>query len=180
MQNQLTKPDDVRVADEIIWRYTEPYGSEAYIRAATLLLAIRGIVWRNGTCTEAGALKTWRYIEGKQIDMEWLIELVNEYVYRLGLDRLRTEVSERQAEAITWMSNSIGLPAEYAKLTSPKVDVKNTLTKAPFMMFLFSLGQGDYQQRLADIGIERILAGHKPKATAAAPAATAAPVGGKA
>lgn len=171
MQNQLTKPDDVRIAEEAIWRYTEPYGNDGYIRASTLLLAVRGIVWRNGICTEAGAVKTWRMLEGKMIDMEWLLEMVNEYVYRIGIDRLRNEIADRQADAICWMSTTVGLPPEYPKLSSAKVDAKALLAKAPVMQFLFSLSQCDYQQRLADVGIERIIAGQKPTKPQAAAAA---------
>lgn len=174
MQNQLTKPEDVQVAGEIIWQFTEPFGNEAYVRASTLLNAVRGIVWRNGLCTETGALKVWRYLEGRMVEPEWLIEMVNAYVYRLGMTKLKGEVADRMAEAISWASLSVGLPGEMKKLCTPTVDVKNTLVKSPVLMFLFSLGQCDYQQRLADVGIEKILAGHKP-AKPATPNANAQP-----
>jgi len=180
MQNQLPKADDVVIAGEIIWRFTEPYGGDAYVRASNLLNAVRGIIWRNGICTETGFLKTWRYIEGKMVEPEWLIEMVNEYVYRLGKGHLEQVVAPRQAEAIAWVKNSLGLPAEMKKLSSTTDDVRVALVQSPVMMFLFSLSQCNYQQRLADIGIEKIMAGQKPTAQqVAAQVQAALPAGAK-
>ena len=173
MQNVQTSPDDVKVAEGILSRMTEPFGDDAYIRAANLLTFVRTITWRNGITSPDGALRVWRMLEGKQIDMEWMIEMVNEYVYRMGLTTLQNEVATRQAESLAWVSLTVGIPKEVKQFADDNEKIREGLSKSPLLMFLFSLSMCNYQQRLADVGIAKLLAGQKPrrdKAAAAAPA----------
>lgn len=160
----MQKPIDIEVADSIISRHTEPAGNEGYIRAAKLLLLSRSIVWRNSISSEAGALRVWKKLSADQFDMEWIVEMVNEYVYLLGMTTLQQDVAKRQAEALGWMKNTQGVPLENKQFSNSSEEIQQGLAKNPLLMFLFSLSLGQYNKRLSDLGIERLLAGGKPKA----------------
>lgn len=161
----MQKPNDIEVADAIITRFTEPFGNEAYIRASKLLLLARSIVWRNSITSEAGALKVWKKLEAEQFQMEWIIEMVNEYVYLIGMTTLQNDVAKRQAEALSWIKNAQGIPTENKQLSNTAAEIQDGLSKNPMLMFLYSLSLGQYNKRLSDLGIERLLAGQKPKKT---------------
>jgi hypothetical protein len=157
----MQKPNDIEVADSILARYTEPNGAEAYIRAAKLLIFARRIVWRNAVTTQTGAARVWKQLESELFDREWIVEMVTEYVYLLGMTQLRTQIAPRQAEAMAWVKDSMGVPTEMAKLSSTESDMSQGLAKNPLLMFLYSLSLGMYNKRLADVGIERLMAGGK-------------------
>jgi hypothetical protein len=161
----MQKPNDITVADSILARFTEPSGNEGYIRAAKLLLLIRSIVWRNSITTEAGGIRVWKKLSAEQFDMEWIIEMVNEYVYLIGMTTLQTDVAQRQAESMAWLKNAQGIPSENKQLSQTAGEIQDGLGKNPLLMFLYSLSMGQYNKRLSDLGIERILAGQKPKKT---------------
>jgi hypothetical protein len=160
----MQRPTDIEVADAIIARATEPYGNEAYIRASKLISFSRSIVWRNSITSEVGAGRVWKKLEGDMFQMEWIIEMVNEYVYLIGLTNLQQDVAKRQAEALAWLKNAQGIPTENKQMSNTAEEIQQGLAKNPLLMFLYSLSLGQYNKRLADLGIERILAGQKPKA----------------
>jgi hypothetical protein len=159
----MQRPNDVEVADAIIARFTEPAGNEGYIRAAKLLLLARSIVWRNSITSEAGGLRVWKKLSAEQFDMEWIIEMVNEYVYLIGMTNLQQDVAKRQAEALSWVKNAQGIPTENKQLSNTAEEIQQGLAKNPLLMFLYSLSLGLYNKRLADLGIERLLAGQKQR-----------------
>jgi hypothetical protein len=158
----MQKPNDIEVADSIISRFTEPFGNEAYIRASKLLLLARSIVWRNSITTETGGLRVWKKLSAEQFDMEWIIEMVNEYVYLLGLTTLQNDVARRQAESMSWLKNAQGIPSENKQMSQTAEEIQSGLGKNPLLMFLYSLSMGQYNKRLADLGIDRLMAGKKP------------------
>lgn len=160
----MQKLNDIEVADSIIARATEPFGNEAYIRASKLISLSRSIVWRNSITTETGAARVWKKLEAEMFQMEWIIEMVNEYVYLIGLTTLQQDVSKRQAEALSWLKNAQGIPTENKQLSSTNEEIQQGLAKNPLLMFLYSLSLGQYNMRLSAHGIERLLAGQKPKA----------------
>lgn len=161
----MQKLNDIEVADSIIARATEPFGNEAFIRASKLISLTRSIVWRNSITSETGALKVWKKLEAEQFQMEWIIEMVNEYVYLIGLTTLQNDVAKRQAEAIGWLKNAQGIPGENRQLSNSPEEIATGLSKNPILMFLYSLSLGHYNKRLADLGVERLLTGQKPKKT---------------
>jgi aspartate/glutamate racemase len=95
--------------------------------------------------------------------MEWIIEMVNEYVYLIGMTDLQQDVAKRQAEALSWVKNAQGIPTENKQLSNTAEEIQQGLAKNPLLMFLYSLSLGLYNKRLADLGIERLLAGQKQR-----------------
>lgn len=158
----MEKPNDILVADSIIARATEPFGNEAYIRASKLISFSRSIVWRNSITSETGAARVWKKLEGDMFQMEWIIEMVNEYVYLIGLTNLQMDVSKRQAEALSWLKNAQGIPTENKQLSNTNEEIAAGLAKNPLLMFLYSLSLGQYNRRLSELGIERLLTGKNP------------------
>lgn len=158
----MQKPNDIEVADSIIARFTEPFGNEAFIRASKLISLSRSIVWRNSIATETGALRVWKKLSAEQFEMEWIIEMVNEYVYLIGLTTLQQDVSKRQAEALSWIKNAQGIPTENKQFSNTNDEIQQGLAKNPLLMFLYSLSLGGYNRRLGELGIDRLLAGKKP------------------
>lgn len=162
MQQPIQKPNDIVVADSIIARATEPFGNEAYIRASKLISLSRSIVWRNSITSETGAARVWKKLEADMFQMEWIIEMVNEYVYLIGLTYLQNDVAKRQAEAMSWLKNAQGIPTENKQMSNTCEEISQGLAKNPLLMFLYSLSLGQYNKRLADLGVERLLTGAKP------------------
>ncbi|MNG41019.1 hypothetical protein D3C84_1299300 [compost metagenome] len=64
---------------------------------------------------------------------------------------------------MAWLKNAQGIPTENKQLSQTAEEIQVGLGKNPLLMFLYSLTMGQYNKRLADLGIERLLAGQKPK-----------------
>lgn len=152
MQNPTNnlEPSDADIADFILGKSSEPLGRDGLIRAAELLTLIKTFVWRTNLVSDKGALKVYGKLEA-HFDMGWILSMVDQYVYRIGLVKLKSEVAKRQAEAIGWMKASKGLPAEMITLSSQATSIEEGLANNPLLMFLVSLSMGRYEYRLFEL-----------------------------
>lgn len=153
----MQQTNDVQVAQQILARKTEPFGDQAYVRASNLLNFATSAVFRNGLLTENGLGKLWKQMENAGFEMEWVIDLVTEYVYILGAQAITSEIAPRMAGALSWVKESIGVPKEYSDMSTARDAMIVGFSKNPLTMFLFSLSLCNYNQRLSDVGIARIL-----------------------
>lgn len=152
MLNPLNKPEmsDADIADYILGKSSEVAGMEGLIRAGDLLVMIKTFVWRSSLVNEKGALKVYNALEAR-FDMGWILSLVDQYVYHIGLTELQTNVAKRQAEAIGWMKQAKGMPSEMIQLSSPTAEMEKGLAGNPLLMFLVSLSMGRYEYRLSEL-----------------------------
>lgn len=140
LERQLNNVGLIDLAEDIFLRHA------VHAERAKALLSLAmdlkfGVVWRTNLYSNAAAVKLHDFLRQKNHDLELIMSMTNEFVYRSNLNfqshDVAPEIVASLARSLTWPSKSLAQPQEVAKLTASLDDYRKVLQSEPWALFLY-------------------------------------------
>lgn len=151
-ERQLNNVELIDLAEDIFLRHA------VHAERAKALLSLSmdlkfGVVWRTNLYSNTAAVKLHDFLRQKNHDLELIMSMTNEFVYRSGLNFQTQETNAPNvitslARSLTWPSRSQAQPKEVINLTAKMEDYRTVLQSEPWALFLYLSSMSSVIHRL--------------------------------
>jgi len=137
-------------------RHFTPMGPEGLQMAAHLVVELRAITWRISVHSDDAALRVWRQLEARGIDVERIIHMTGDWALRINLMANWSELVKAVATSINWMGRSKALPKELVSFNAATPEIEKTLSENWWLLFLYLLANSNASLRLQELMANKI------------------------